>query len=89
MKKVLLISVFMIAAIVLGGLIGEVTAGTEILGWLAYSKSFSFQPGTFIDIDVFSMTFGISFKANVAQLILVFIGIFAYYKLAPKLFAAK
>lgn len=88
MKKVLLMSVLVIAAIVLGGLIGEVSSGNDVLNWLAYSKTFSFQPGTFINIDVFSMTFGVTFKANVAQLILVFVGIFAYYKLAPKLFSA-
>lgn len=88
MKKVLLMSVLVIAAIVLGGLIGEASAGNDVLNWLAYSKTFSFQPGTFINIDVFSMTFGITFKANVAQLILVFVGIFAYYKLAPKLISA-
>lgn len=84
MKKGLLISLFIIAAVVVGALLGSVCEGVEALNWLAYSKSFSFQPGTF-DIDVFSLTFGVSFKMNVAQLILIFIGIFSYYKLAPKL----
>lgn len=85
MKKVLLMSVLMISAIVIGGLLGDVCAGASGLSWLAYSKTFSFQPNTFVDIDVFSLTFGVTFKANVAQLILIFIGIFAYYKIAPKL----
>ncbi len=85
MKKVLLMSVFMITAIVVGGLVGESCANIEALDWLAYSQSFSFQPGTFIDISVLAMTFGISFKVNIAQLLLAIIGIFAYYKIAPKL----
>lgn len=85
MKKILLMSVLMIAAIVVGGLIGDVTAGVSGLQWLAYSKSFAFQPNTFIDVDIFSLTFGVTFKANVAQLILIFVGLFAYYKIAPKL----
>lgn len=85
MKKILLMIVLMIAAIVLGGLLGDAVSGVDALKWLAYSKAFSFQPGTFINIDVFSMTFGVAFKANVAQLILIFAGIFTYYKLAPKL----
>lgn len=89
MKKFLLISVFMIAAIVFGGLIGDACTGAEALDWLAYSKDFSFQPGTFINIDVFSLTFGVTFRVNVAQLILIFVGIFAYYKLAPKLIGSK
>ena len=84
MKKALLMSLFIITAIVLGALIGNACASVDFLDWLAYSKSFSFQPGTF-DIDVFSLTFGLHFKMNVAQLILIFIGIFSYTKLAPKL----
>lgn len=84
MKKVLLMSIMVITAIVVGGLLGDACAGVGFLDWLSYSKGFSFQPGT-IDTNVFSLTFGISFEANVAQLILVFVGIFAYYKIAPKL----
>lgn len=84
MKKGLLMSLFIITAIVLGALIGNACAGVEALDWLAYSKSFSFQPGTF-DIDVFFLNFGIGFTMNVAQLILIFVGIFAYQKLAPKI----
>ncbi len=85
MKKVLLMLLFIVTAIVAGALIGNAVGGIEALAWLGYSKSFSFQPGTFIDFDVFSLTFGITFRVNVAQLILMFIGIFAYIKLAPKL----
>lgn len=85
MKKTLLMSLFVITAIVLGALIGDSVTGIGSLQWLGYSKSFSFQPGTFINLEVFSLTFGITFTVNVAQLILLFIGIFAYYKLAPKL----
>ncbi|MCI6560220.1 MAG: DUF4321 domain-containing protein [Ruminococcus sp.] len=84
MKKVLLMSVMIITAIVVGALLGDACAGVGFLNWLSYSKCFSFQPGT-IDINVFSLTFGISFEANVAQLLLVFAGIFAYYKIAPKI----
>ncbi len=84
MKKALLMSLFIIAAIVLGALIGGGCEGVEYLNWLSYSKDFSFQPGT-IDIDVLSFTFGFSINVCVAQLILVFVGLFSYYKLAPKL----
>lgn len=89
MKKTLLMMLFIITAIVMGALLGDAVVGIEALEWLGYSKSFSFQPGTFINIDVLSLTFGITFKANVAQLIFTFIGIYAYYKLAPKLITSK
>ena len=89
MKKFLLMSLFVAAAIVLGALIGDNCAAVDGLNWLSYSKAFSFQPGTLIDIDVFCLTFGIAFQMNVAQLLLLFIAIFAYYKLAPKLISSK
>ena len=84
MNKVRLMSVMIITAIVVDALLGDRCTGEGLLNWISYSKCFSFQPGT-IDINVFSLTFGISFEANVAQLLLVFAGIFAYYKIAPKI----
>lgn len=84
MKKALLMSLFIIAAIILGGLIGGACAGINALSWLSYSKNFAFQPGTF-DIDILSVTFGFSLNVNVAQLIFICIALFAYFKLAPKI----
>jgi len=84
MKKFLLMAVLVIAAIVLGSLLGDACASSEIFNWLAFSKSFSFQPGT-IDIVIIAITFGFSFSINAAQLILIFIAIFVFYKVAPKL----
>lgn len=85
MKKTLLMALFIITAIVLGGLVGGAVNGVEYLDWLAYSKNFAFEPGRFLDLSVLSLTFGITFTANVAQLIFTLIALFAYYKLAPKL----
>ncbi|MDD6279744.1 MAG: DUF4321 domain-containing protein [Ruminococcus sp.] len=89
MKKTLLMSLFIIAAIVIGGLLGDAVEGIQPLEWLAYSKSFAFEPGTFLNLDVLALTFGIRFQANVAQLICCLIALFAYYKLAPKLVPGK
>ncbi len=84
MKKGLLMTVLIITAIVLGGLIGEACYSISALDWLSYSKVFSFNPGTF-DINILTITFGLTVSVNVAQLILIFTAIFAYYKLAPKI----
>lgn len=89
MKKVLLMGVLMIAAIVLGSLLGNACADAAALSWLAYSVHFAFEPGTFINFEVLTLTFGISFTANVAQLILILVGIFMYIKLVPKLITGK
>ncbi len=87
MKKSLYMIVLIAAAVVLGSLIGNVVFGS--LKWLGYSRVFSFEPGTFINIDVLKLTFGITVQFNVAQIILVLVAIFVYYKTAPKLIPGK
>lgn len=84
MKKVLLMAVLMIAAIVFGGMIGDACENIENLSWLAYHKDFGMSPSTF-NIDVFNLTFGFSFKAYISQLILIIAAIFTYIKIAPKI----
>lgn len=88
MKKTLLMSLFVITAIVLGSLLGNACIGAGALEWLSYSKEFSVQSGT-VDIDIISVSFGFHFKVNVAQLILLFFGVFAYTKIAPKIITGK
>lgn len=89
MKKTLLMLFFIVSAIILGSLLGDAVHGTEALGWLAHDMSFSFQPGTFLNFNVLSLTFGITVSINVAQIILIGIGLYAFYKIAPKLITSK
>lgn len=60
---------------------------TEGLSWLGYSKTFAFEPGTFLNIDVLKLTFGISITFNIAQLILLVVAVIVYSKTASKIFA--
>ena len=55
MKQGLYMSFLMLCAVVIGGFIGGAIEGTPGLGWLGYSKTFAFEPGTFIDIDIFRL----------------------------------
>ncbi|HEZ7985976.1 MAG TPA: DUF4321 domain-containing protein [Ruminococcus sp.] len=87
MKKTLYMLVLIISAIFFGDLIGGVAGG--VFKWLGYSKSFTFNPGTFIDSEVFKLTFGIFISFNVCQVLFVLTAFFIYYKTAPKLIAGK
>ncbi len=87
MKKTLYMILLLAFACVVGGFIGSAAKGP--VAWLGKSAGFSFEPGNFLQTDVLSLTFGISFNINVAQIILVIIAVFVYYKTAPKLIAAK
>ena len=89
MKKTLYMILLVFSAIIGGGLIGSAADKAGILKWLGYSQSFSFQPGTFINTSVLKMNFGIDVSFNVAQVLLMLIAVFIYYKTAPKLVAGK
>ena len=83
MKKFYFV-ILILAAITLGGFIGSIADGS--LWWLGYVTRFSFEPGRFIDIQIIALTFGITVNISIAQIIMIFVAIFAYYKTAPKLF---
>lgn len=89
MKKTLYMAFLVIAAIVLGGLLSSAVSGAAALSWLSYAKRFSFEPGTFLNFDVLQLTFGITFTISVAQILLIGICLFIYYKTAAKLFPGK
>lgn len=89
MKKILFMSFLIIAAIVLGSLLGNACADADALSWLAHSVNFAFEPGQFINFEILRISFGVSFSANVAQIILILVGIFMYIKFVPKLVPSK
>jgi len=84
MKKFLYFLLIFCAAVLMGGLLGELVKGADALKWLGYAKSFSFEPSKLIDLDVLTLTFGISFNVNVSQIMLILTGIFVYSKTVPK-----
>lgn len=87
MKKALYMTLLLVCACVLGGLIGRHADGS--ISWLGYTTGFNFQPGNFLDTEVLSVTFGISFTINIAQIILCLVAIFVFYKTAPKIITSK
>lgn len=89
MKKTLYMIVLIVSAIVGGSLIGSAAQNAGSLKWLGYSKSFDFQPGTFINTEVLQLSFGFYISFNIAQILLVLVAIFVYYKTAPKLITGK
>ncbi len=87
MKQAIYMFFLSVCAVTLGGLLGNMVGTTEGLSWLGYSKTFAFEPGTFLNIDVLKLTFGISITFNIAQLILLVVAVIVYSKTASKLFS--
>lgn len=72
--------VFILAGLVIGGLIGELTSGIDFLWWLSYGQEFGLSSPLVLDLGVIKLTFAVLFKINVASIIGVIISMFIYRK---------
>ncbi|MDE6833362.1 MAG: DUF4321 domain-containing protein [Ruminococcus sp.] len=85
MKKILYFALLLIGGIILGSLIAERTVNTS-LEWLSFSGGFEFPADKpLLNFTIFTITIGFSFSINIAQLMMIMLAIFIYYKTAPKL----
>ena len=79
-KNIWILLVFLLAGLVLGGLLGELASKVDFLWWLSYGESFGLTSPIELDLNVVKITFGLSFKMNVASIIGMAIAIFIYRK---------
>ena len=68
----------LLAGIVLGGFIGELTSGVSGLSWLSYGQSFGFQSPIVLDLGILVLTFGLSIKITIASIVGVLVAILIY-----------
>ncbi len=78
-KNWLILLVFVLCGLVIGGLLGQLASNVSWLSWLAYGKEFGFSPVT-MDLGVVKITLGLLFKINIASIIGIAIAIFIYRK---------
>ncbi|MBE6860073.1 MAG: DUF4321 domain-containing protein [Ruminococcus sp.] len=79
MKKTFIFAILILAAVILGALLGAASKDIEPLAWLAYSKGFSLDSLS-IDLSILSIDFGCALKVNVAQLLLILAALAIYPK---------
>lgn len=79
-KSVLILIVFILAGLVVGGLIGELTKGIDFLWWLGYSQEFGLTSPVELDLSIIKLTFAISFRLNIASIIGMLLAILIYRK---------
>lgn len=74
--------VFILAGLVIGGLIGQLASGVDFLWWLSYGKEFglSLDSPLTLDLGILKLTFGLMIKINIASILGVIISIFIYRK---------
>lgn len=71
---------FILAGLVIGGLIGNLTQGVDFLWWLSYGQEFGLSSPLVLDLGIIKLTFAVMFKINIASIIGVIISIFIYKK---------
>ncbi len=82
-KNFFLLLFFVLAALVIGGLISELTAGIPWLKWLTYGQSIAFNSdsaGPLIDLQIIQLNFGFRMQISVLQIILIVAALLIYRK---------
>lgn len=80
-KNVWVFLVFLLAGLVVGGLIGKLASGVSWLWWLSYAQEFGLESPMVLDLSVLKLTFGLMFEINVASIIGMLLSIFIYKKI--------
>ena len=73
--------VFLLAGLVVGGLLGRLASSVSWLWWLSYEQEFGLQTPLVLDLSVLKLTFGLMFKINIASIIGMVLSIFIYKKI--------
>ena len=80
-KNIWILVIFLLAGIVIGGLLGEVASHVKALWWLSYGESFGLGSPVELDLSVITLVFGLMFKINIASIIGMALAIFIYRKI--------
>lgn len=80
-KNIWILLIFILSGLVVGGLIGELATKVNWLWWLSYSGSFGIDTPITLDLSILNLTFGLTFKINIASIIGLVVSIFIYKKI--------
>ena len=79
-KSTLVLIIFILCGLVIGGLIGQLTQGVSWLSWLSYGQTFGLTDPVSLNLGAVQLTFGIMFSINISSIIGIIIAIFIYRK---------
>jgi hypothetical protein len=77
-KNIWLLLVFILAGLVIGGLLGELSKNIDWLWWLSYGEEFGLTSPVVLDLNVVKLTFSFTVKISIASIIGMAIAIFIY-----------
>ena len=79
-KNFWILLVFILAGLVIGGLIGDLASKTDALWWLGYSREFGLTQPVALDLSILKITFGFSVNINIASILGIAIALLIYRK---------
>ena len=68
----------LLAVIMLGGFIGNLTAGIPGLSWLNYGQSFGLTSPVVLDLGIMVLTFALTIRITIASILGVLLAIIIY-----------
>ena len=77
-KNAWVLLILMLAGIVVGGFIGNLTAGMPGLSWLSYGQAFGLDNPIILNLGILVITFGLTIKITIASIIGMIIAGFIY-----------
>ena len=77
-KNFWILLLLLLAGIVLGGFIGNLTSGIPMLSWLRFGQSFGITPPINLDLGILVITFGMSIKITMASIIGIVIALLVF-----------
>lgn len=77
-KNTWILIIFICAGLVIGGLIGQLSAQVEWLNWLSFGQEFGLSQPLVLDLSVLKITFGFTININMASIIGMAIALFIY-----------
>ena len=88
-KNIWVLILFILAGLVVGGLLGEVASKVDFLWWLGYGQSFGLQDPLVLDINLLKITFALVIKVNIACIRVILLAILIYKKVLLKMGAER
>ena len=79
-KNIWILLVFLLAGLVVGGLLGKLASNIPWLWWLSFEEEFGLSNPLVLDLNVLKLTFGLMLKINVASIIGMVLALFIYKK---------
>ena len=79
-KSVLILLLFILCGLVVGGFLGELASKVDFLWWVSYGEEFGISSPVTIDLSIIKLTIGFMFKINISSIIGLILAIFIYRK---------